>query len=116
MKKNMMDDMVSVDDILLAIDKINRFCHGVTKKQFLKNEILCDAVARNLEIAGEASSRLSAAFKKNHEEIEWRKIIGMRNRMIHAYDMVDYGIVWDVIKKDLPKLESNLRKIIDAPA
>jgi len=116
MRKGEMDDLVHVDDILAAIDKINRFCHGYAKEAFLNNEMLCDAVVRNLEIIGEASSRISKAFTEKHKEIEWRKIIGMRNRIIHAYDLVDYKIVWDVIEKDLPELEENLRRITDMPA
>jgi len=58
------------------------------------------------------TSRLSASFRNEHKEIEWRKIIGMRNRIIHAYDVVDYGIVWDVIVIDLPELEVKLRELL----
>jgi len=102
------DDLVYVDDILEAMQKIKRFCKGMREKDFAENEMMRDAVVRNLEIIGEAASRLSASFRNKHKEIEWRKIIGMRNRIIHAYDVVDYKIVWNVVKADLPELEEKL--------
>ncbi|MEW5996167.1 MAG: DUF86 domain-containing protein [Candidatus Micrarchaeota archaeon] len=105
------DDLVYVDDILGALGRIKRYCKDVKKEEFVENEMLRDAVVRNLEIIGEASSKLSESFRNRHKEIEWRKIIGMRNRIIHAYDIIDYEIVWDVVKADLPQLEAKLRKL-----
>ena len=112
MKKTKKDDLVYVDDILSAIQKINRFCKSVKKPDFMMNDLLMDAVVRNLEIIGEASSKLTMSFRKKHREIEWRKIIGMRNRIIHAYDTVDFEIVWDVVREDLPALKKKLKKIV----
>jgi uncharacterized protein with HEPN domain len=60
------DNLVYVDDILSAIEKINRFCKKVKKSSFMKDELLMDAVVRNLEIMGESSSRLSVSFRKKH--------------------------------------------------
>lgn len=111
MKKN---NLVYVDDILSAIKKINKYCKNVKKDSFMKNELLMDAVVRNLEIIGEASSKLSAFFRKKHREVEWRKIIGMRNRIIHAYDTVNFEIAWNVVKEDLPALKEKLKKIISS--
>ncbi len=111
MKKN---NLVYVDDILSAIKKINKYCKNVKKDSFMKNELLMDAVVRNLEIIGEASSKLAASFKKKHGKVEWRKIIGMRNRIIHAYDTVNFEIVWNVVKEDLPALKEKLKKIISS--
>ncbi len=106
------DDLVYVDDILGAIKKIRKYSKGVTEDEFVKNGMLVDAVIRNLEIIGEASSRLSPSFRNENKEIEWRKIVGMRNRIIHSYDTVDHEIVWDVLKHDLPELEGKLKKLI----
>jgi uncharacterized protein with HEPN domain len=108
------DNLVYIDDVLSAIKKINRFCKNIKKDSFMKNDLLIDAVVRNLEIIGEASSKLSASFRKKHGEVEWRKIIGMRNRIIHAYDTVNFEIVWNVVKKDLPSLKEKLKKIISS--
>lgn len=80
----------------------------------MKNELLMDAVVRNLEMIGEASSKLTASFRERHKTVEWRKIIGMRNRIIHAYDTVNFEIVWDVVREDLPELRKKLKAIISA--
>lgn len=114
MKKIRKDNLVYVDDILSAIKKINKFCKGIEKYDFMKNELLMDAVVRNLEIIGEASSKLTTSFRERYKEIEWRKIIGMRNRIIHAYDTVNFEIVWDVVREDLPELRKKLKAIISA--
>lgn len=112
MKRIKKDNLVYTDDILSAIKKIDKFCKGIQKADFVKNELLMDAVVRNLEIIGEASSKLTVAFREKHKEIEWRKIIGMRNRIIHAYDTVNFEIVWDVIREDLPELRKKLKQIV----
>jgi len=90
------DDLVYIEDMLSAIDKINRYCTGLDKATFFNNEMLQDAVVRNIEIIGEAASKLSEAFTKSHPDIDWRTIIASRDRLIHAYDTIDYQIVWDV--------------------
>jgi uncharacterized protein with HEPN domain len=112
MKDSNKDNLVYIDDILEAIRKIKSYVKGVDKEEFLKNEMLMDAVLRNLEIIGEASSRLTASFRNEHSDIEWRKIIGMRNRVIHAYDIVDHEIVWYVVRHDLPEVQKRLKKLI----
>jgi uncharacterized protein with HEPN domain len=71
---------------------------------FLRNESLKRAFARSIEIIGEASKKLPENFKTMHPDIEWRKITGMRDRLIHDYFGVDYTIVWDVAKNKLPEL------------
>ncbi len=114
MKRIKKDNLVYTDDIFSAIRKIDKFCKGIKKDDFMKNELLMDAVVRNLEIIGEASSKLTAAFKERYKEIEWRKIIGMRNRIIHAYDTVNFEIVWDVIREDLPELKKKLKQIVSS--
>ena len=82
------------------------------KDPFFNNEMLQDAVVRNIEIIGEAASKLSESFTKSHPDIEWRTIIAARNRLIHAYDTIDYQIVWDVLSADLPVLEGKLRPLL----
>jgi uncharacterized protein with HEPN domain len=81
-KKIRQDNLVYVDDVLSAIAKINRFCKNASKDDFMKNELLMDAVVRNLEIIGEASSKLTDSFRKKHIEIGWRKIMRGYNSKI----------------------------------
>lgn len=81
-------------------------------RAFSSNALVQDAVIRNIEIIGEAASKLPADFRKAHKEMEWEDIIGMRNKLIHAYSDVDSAIVWDVVEHDLPALEEKIGKII----
>ena len=70
------------------------------------------ALTRLMEIIGEAANRVSSAKKEKIADIPWSQIIGMRNRLIHAYDIIDYDLLWDTIKSDLPRLIRSLKNII----
>ena len=91
-------------DILIAANKALKFVEGIDRNGFEDNEIIQNAVMRPLEIIGEASARTSKGFRKEHSEIPWREMVGLRNRLIHEYFRVDFSAVWDTIYKDLPKL------------
>lgn len=80
---------------------------------FLKNSLVQDAVIRNLEITGEATKKLNTEFRQKHPEIEWKKIAGMRDKLIHDYIGVDLWAVWAVIDQILPNLELHIKQIID---
>ena len=69
------------------------------------------AVERSLQIIGEAAKNFSESFRKKHPEIEWRKIIAMRNLITHDYGNVDCETVWEVVRRDIPELEKKLREI-----
>src|SRR5690554_3351913 len=72
--------------------------------EFKKNERLTRAVCRSLEIIGEASNKINPSFKRNHPSIPWREMGDMRNKIIHDYFGVDFDIIWDVLKTDIPQL------------
>jgi len=80
--------------------------------EFLKDIKTQDAVLRNIEIIGEAVKNLSNRFKAEHPEIEWRKIAGMRDRLIHFYFGVNLEIIWDVIKNKVPELRRIISKTL----
>lgn len=80
---------------------------------FLTDETLERAFVRSIEIVGEASKKLPDDIKAMQPEIEWRKISGMRDRLIHAYFGVDYMIVWDVATNKLPDLRANLIALLE---
>ncbi len=88
-----------IQDILKAIEKIERFTDGMTLTQFEKNEMVIDAVVRNLEVIGEASKSVSVAVKRSNTDIPWTQMSGMRNLLIHEYFGVDVKIVWHTVKK-----------------
>ena len=76
--------------------KIFRYTAGLSFEDFCNNELVVDAVIRNFEIIGEAANRLPEDFKANHENIDWHRIRGFRNRIVHDYAGVDLGIVWQI--------------------
>ncbi len=95
--------------ILDAIEKIERYVKAVSFKEFMKNDEKKDAVVRNLEIIGEAAAKIPSDNRKKYPKVEWRDIIDMRNRLVHEYFGVDFEIVWNVIKQELPLLKKQLK-------
>ena len=98
-------------DICEAIDRIEQYTKDMSFDDFSKDQKSIDAVARNFEIIGEAANRLPDEFKKKHSNIEWYKIVGLRNRIIHDYFGIDIAIIWQILKNDLPVLRDALSKI-----
>ncbi|MEW6288439.1 MAG: DUF86 domain-containing protein [Thermodesulfobacteriota bacterium] len=92
-------------DIRQAIEKIRKYTSGMNREGFISTDMAADAVVRNLEIIGEAANRLPEDFISLHPEIEWRKIVGLRHRIVHQYFGVDLDIIWAIIQKDLFDLE-----------
>src|SRR3989338_7386831 len=97
-----------VDDIKESIKKIEKYTKEISEKFFESDEKIIDAVVRNLEIIGEAANKMPAEFKSKHKDIPWKKIVGMRNKVIHEYFGVDWEILWDTIKEDIPKLKKQI--------
>ncbi len=77
---------------------------------FGTDEVLKRAFSRSLEIIGEASKKLSLEFRQTHDAVDWKKIAGMRDRIIHDYLGVDYDLVWDVVRNRIPELKSQVEK------
>jgi uncharacterized protein with HEPN domain len=86
---------------------------GRDKDEVLKDNILSRAIVRSLEIIGEASRKLDDEFRSNHPHIEWKKMAGTRDILIHNYFGVDYDIVWDIIENKLPDLHHFIKEILD---
>jgi uncharacterized protein with HEPN domain len=107
----MKDDFVYIDHILVCIRKILDYTREVSPAEFERNELIQDAVIRNIEIIGEASKKVSKDLKSVYPEIPWREISGMRDKLIHDYMGVDKGVVWKTIKEDIPYIQSLIQKI-----
>lgn len=80
-----------------------------------KDRILELALIRLLEVIGEAAARVSVVGQKKYQTIPWAQVTGMRNRLIHGYDQVDLGVLWDTIQEDLPPLIAEIEKILEEP-
>lgn len=102
------DDHILLADIMVAIEKIQRYTAGYDKDRFLADERTIDAVVRNLEIVGEAVRQVSDAFKQDHVKIPWHQMAGMRNRIVHDYFGLDLDIIWHVVANNLPVLKLQL--------
>lgn len=81
------------------------------RQAFLADDRTTDSVVRNLEVIGEAASRLPEDLRNLHPDIPWRRIAGLRNRIIHEYFDVDLELLWEVLATELPALKAQLQQI-----
>lgn len=101
-----------IEDILKSIQKIELYLDGMTAAQFKKSDLVIDAVVRNLEIIGEASKNIPLTTRRDHPDIPWEQMNGMRNMLIHEYFGVDVATVWHTAKSHLPPLKAQLESIL----
>jgi len=98
------DSSVYLEDILQAAARIHKYVGSRSLEEFRQDTMAVDAVVRNLEVIGEAVKRLPEAMRRDCPAIEWKKIAGLRDILIHAYFWIDVEIIWDVIQKcDIPR-------------
>jgi uncharacterized protein with HEPN domain len=102
-----------IENILLAINQIEKYLENISFEEFYKDTMRQDAVLRRLEIIGEAARFLTDKFRKQYSYIPWEDIIGMRHKLAHDYFEVDLRIVWDTVKFDLPQLKNLLKEILE---
>ena len=106
------DKLLLLDDMLLAAQKIKQYTKDLDYNAFLADDKTLDAVVRNFEIIGEAANRIDPDFRESNPEIEWKRIRGFRNRIVHDYFGIDYEIVWSIIESYLDELIEWLNRII----
>lgn len=115
-KKSKLYILDYLDHILTAIQRISHYTDEMSEATFLKNELVQDAVIRNIEIIGEASrniERYHPDFTKDHLAVPWSDLYWMRNRVSHGYFTVDFELVWKTIEKDLPELQRQIQTICE---
>ena len=103
---------VYFEDVLKAILNVEEYVGNLSFEEFRENKLVQDAVIRNLEVIGEAVKNIPKEIKKEHSEIEWREIAGLRDILIHRYFEVNTRILWDIVKNKLPDLKKKVSKIL----
>lgn len=106
------DHRLYIDDILTAITNIREYVLGMDYQEFSRDKKTQDAVVRNLEVIGEAANQLTESIRESSHEVEWRKIIGLRNILVHEYFGVSLPIIWDIIQNKLDSLELACKEIL----
>lgn len=99
-------------DIISSCQKILRYTKNKDYDTFAASPMMIDAVVRNLEIIGEAIGNIPSGIKEDIKEVPWKDIVGLRNKVIHAYFDVNLSIIWETIKKDIPNFHKQIQKAL----
>lgn len=102
-----------LEDILECIGRIQEYVSDMDCDDFLRDGKTQDAVVRNLGVIGEASKHIPESIKEKYREIEWGRIAGLRNRIIHDYLGVDMKIVWKIKEQELPPFKEQVSRILE---
>lgn len=105
-----------IQDILFAIDKIEKYTSGKTLEEFIESDIVMDAVIRNFEIIGEASKSIPLSIRDSYAYIPWVEMSGMRDILIHQYFGVDLKVLWHTATEHLPPLKTQLETLLGVSA
>ncbi|HEX3049216.1 MAG TPA: DUF86 domain-containing protein [Aggregatilineaceae bacterium] len=100
----MLPDLTHLLDILNAAQRVLNFAENADRQTVEQDVMRQYAILHGITIIGEATRRVSDAFRAAHPEIPWNKMAGMRNRLVHNYNEVDLDVVWSVIQNDIPEL------------
>jgi uncharacterized protein with HEPN domain len=104
-------DNLRIQDMLTAIDKIEKFTSGIDFKDLEDDDMRKSAIMAELMIIGEASKNISEELRQKHLDVELDKASALRNILVHAYLGIEWEILWNTIQEDLPKIKKQLRKI-----
>lgn len=107
----MKDDLVYIRHIFDALEKIVDYTKELSENDFISSPKTQDAVIRQLEIIGEATKHISKNFRDKNSEVPWKKLAGLRDKLIHDYMGVDIPAIWKSIENDLPPLRMQIDKL-----
>ncbi len=108
----MKDDRLYLIHISECIQRIEEYLGEGGKQAFMNSGLVQDAVIRNLQVMAESAMRISEIVQENHPEIDWHKIRGFRNVLVHDYLGVDLELVWNIIENDLPRLKAAVANML----
>jgi uncharacterized protein with HEPN domain len=103
-----------LEDMLNSMNRIEEYIGELNFVQFKQNYMVVDAVVRNFEIIGEASKHIPEKIVKKYTEIPWRKMYSLRNIVSHDYFGIDYDMLWEIAKNELPNNVNDLKRLIEA--
>ena len=107
------DTKLYLEDIIENIERIEKSIIKIDKSKFLKDEMLQDATIRRLEVIGEATKNIPETIRRKYSHIEWKKIAGIRDIIIHAYFQLDLDSIWEVITNKIADLKKHIKEVID---
>lgn len=110
----MRDEGLYFDDMVEAAGHIRNFINGLSKDDFLVNELVQSAVIQKLTVIGEAASRISDVTKAKYDQIDWKNLKGFRNIAVHVYYELDWNVVWVTAVKHVPLLLKELIDIVES--
>lgn len=102
-----------LDDILESVEKIRRFTQGMSYDEFIDDPKTVDAVLRNFEVIGEATKNVPDDIRKEHADVPWSEMAGMRDKLIHGYATVELQIIWETVQKEIPALRTQIESVRD---
>jgi len=106
-------NIVYLRHILLATGKINEYVNRGGRKLFDKDTAIQDALIKQIEIIGEATRKISEGFKKDYPGVPWKKMVGMRDKLVHDYMGVDLEAVWKTAVEDIPELKKLIEEVLE---
>ena len=107
-------DFARLNHILEAVLEIEIYTANVTFEDFCNNSMMYNATIRQLEIIGEASNKLSEGIYQDNPEVPWKRLIGLRNVIVHEYFGIDDLVIWNIITINVKNLKTQISKIIDS--
>ncbi len=101
-----------IQDMIEFAERVLSYTQGMDQDAFIADRRTYDATLRNIELIGEAATHVPGHVRDAHPQIEWRSIVGARNRLAHGYLGIDDDVVWDIVETDIPRVLAQLRRLL----
>ena len=105
-------EKVILEKMLKYCEDAAKYARGLSREEFMGNELYLTFSVFALSQLGELANRLGDGFRSNYPNLPWQALRGIRNRIVHDYEGVQFQVLWDVIQRDLPELQTQLREIL----